>query len=40
VKEKGELIPLAKLKLIKADPARLQAQSEESKARYSKIFGV
>jgi hypothetical protein len=38
VKEKGELIPLAKLKLLKADPARLQAQSEESKARYSKIL--
>jgi iron(III) transport system substrate-binding protein len=40
VKEKGELIPLAKLKLLKADPAQLRAQSEESKARCSKIFGV
>jgi iron(III) transport system substrate-binding protein len=40
VKEKREIIPLAKLKLLEADPARLQAQSEESKARYSRIFGV
>jgi iron(III) transport system substrate-binding protein len=40
VKEKGEHIPLASLKLLKADPAAVQAQSEEIKARYSKIFGV
>ena len=40
VKEKGEHIPLAKLKLLKADPAAVQAQSEEIKARYTKIFGV
>jgi len=40
VKEKGEHIPLAKLKLLKADPAQVQAQSEEIKARYTKIFGV
>ena len=40
VKEKGEHIPLANLKLLKADPAQVQAQSEEIKARYSKIFGV
>lgn len=40
VKEKGEHVPLANLKLLKADPAAVQALSEEIKARYSKIFGV
>ena len=40
VKEKGEHVPLSSLKLLKADPAQVQAQSEEIKARYSKIFGV
>ncbi len=40
VKEKGEHIPLASLKVLKADPAAVQAQSEEIKARYTKIFGV
>lgn len=40
VKEKGEHVPLAKLKLLKADPAAVQAQSEEIKARYSRIFRV
>lgn len=40
VKEKGEHIPLAKLKLLKADPAQVQAQSEDIKARYSKLFRV
>jgi iron(III) transport system substrate-binding protein len=40
VKEKGAHIPLSALKLLKADPAAVQAQSEEIKARYSKIFGV
>ena len=40
VKEKGGHIPLAKLKLLKADPAQVQAQSEEIKARYTKVFGV
>jgi iron(III) transport system substrate-binding protein len=40
VKEKGAHVPLAKLKLLKADPAQVQAQSEEIKARYSRIFGV
>jgi ABC-type Fe3+ transport system substrate-binding protein len=40
VKEKGEHIPLANLKLLKADPAQVQAQGEEIKARYSKLFGV
>jgi iron(III) transport system substrate-binding protein len=40
VKEKGEHVPLSSLKLLKADPAQVQAQSEEIKARYAKIFGV
>src|SRR4029078_10830076 len=40
VKEKGEHVPLASLKLLKADPAQVQAQGEEIKARYSKLFGV
>jgi iron(III) transport system substrate-binding protein len=40
VKEKGAHIPLADLKLLKADPAAVQAQSEEIKKRYTKIFGV
>ncbi|MFB9267841.1 extracellular solute-binding protein [Bradyrhizobium erythrophlei] len=40
VKEKGEHVPLAKLKLLKADPAEVQAQSEAIKARYSKLFRV
>ena len=40
VKEKGAHVPLANLKLLKADPAEVQAQSEEIKARYSRIFRV
>lgn len=40
VKEKGAHIPLSDLKLLKADPAAVQAQSEDIKARYSKLFGV
>jgi iron(III) transport system substrate-binding protein len=40
VKEKGAHIPLSDLKLLKADPAAVQAQSEEIKARYSKLFRV
>ena len=40
VKEKGGHVPLSSLKLLKADPAQVQAQSEEIKARYARIFGV
>src|SRR3982751_6640746 len=40
VKEKGEHLPLSTLKLLKADPAQVLAQSEEIKARYSRIFKV
>jgi len=31
---------LSEVKLLKADPAAVQAQSEEIKARYSKLFRV
>jgi iron(III) transport system substrate-binding protein len=40
VKEKPGHTPLSALKLLKADPAAVQAQSEEIKARYSKVFRV
>jgi len=40
VKEKGEHVPLSSLKLLKADPAQVQAESEAIKARYTKVFGV
>jgi iron(III) transport system substrate-binding protein len=40
VKEKGGHVPLSSLKLLKADPAQVQAESEQIKARYAKIFGV
>jgi iron(III) transport system substrate-binding protein len=40
VKEKSGRTPLSTIKLLKADPAVVQTQSEEIKARYSKLFGV
>jgi iron(III) transport system substrate-binding protein len=40
VKEKAGRTPLSEIKLLKADPAQVLAQSETIKARYSKIFGV
>jgi len=40
VREKSGHTPLSALKLLKADPAEVQAQSEEIKARYSKVFRV
>jgi len=40
VKEKPGRMPLSAVKLLKADPAAVLAQTEEIKARYSKIFGV
>jgi iron(III) transport system substrate-binding protein len=40
VKEKPGRIALSTLKLLKADPAVVQVQSEEIKARYAKIFKV
>jgi iron(III) transport system substrate-binding protein len=40
VKERPGRAALASMKLLKADPALVLAQSEEIKARYAKIFGV
>jgi iron(III) transport system substrate-binding protein len=40
VKEKRGRTPLSAVKLLKADPAAVLAQSEEIKTRYAKIFGV
>ena len=31
---------LSEIKLMKSDPAAMEAQREEIKARYSRIFGV
>jgi iron(III) transport system substrate-binding protein len=40
VKEKPSRTPLAKIKLMKDDPAGVEAQSDEIKERYAKIFRV
>jgi iron(III) transport system substrate-binding protein len=40
VTEKPGHTPLSALKLLKANPAEVQAQSEAIKARYAKLFGV
>jgi len=40
VKEKPGRTPLSATKVLHADPAAVLAQSEEIKARYTKIFGV
>jgi iron(III) transport system substrate-binding protein len=40
VKERAGQTPMSSLKLLKADPAAVQAQSEEIKARYAKVFRV
>jgi iron(III) transport system substrate-binding protein len=40
VKEKPGRRPLSTIKLMKSDPAAMEAQREEIKARYSRIFGV
>jgi iron(III) transport system substrate-binding protein len=40
VKEKPGRTPLSAVKLLKADPAAVLAQSEEIKTRYARIFGV
>jgi iron(III) transport system substrate-binding protein len=40
VTERPGHAPLSGIKLLKADPAEVQAQSEEIKARYAKVFGV
>jgi iron(III) transport system substrate-binding protein len=40
VKEKPGRTPLSAIKLMTSDPAAVEAQSEEIKARYTRIFGV
>jgi iron(III) transport system substrate-binding protein len=40
VKEKPGRTPFASIKLMKADPVALEAQAEEIRKRYTKIFGV
>jgi iron(III) transport system substrate-binding protein len=40
VKEKPGRRPLSTIKLMKSDPAAMQAQREEIKSRYSRIFGA
>ena len=40
VKDRPGRIPLSAIKTMKSDPAAVEAQSAEIKARYSKIFGV
>jgi iron(III) transport system substrate-binding protein len=40
VKERPECVPLSQIKLLKSDPALVEAQSDDIKARYSKLFGV
>jgi iron(III) transport system substrate-binding protein len=40
VREKPGRTPFGDIKLMKADPATLEAQSEEVRSRYAKIFGV
>ena len=40
VTEKPGSRKLSEIKLMKDDPAGVEAQAEEIKARYAKIFGV
>jgi iron(III) transport system substrate-binding protein len=40
VKDRPGRLPLSQIKTMKADPAAVEAQSEEIKAKYAKIFGV
>jgi iron(III) transport system substrate-binding protein len=40
VKERSGRVSLSAIKLMKSDPAAVEAQSEEIKARYHKIFGL
>jgi iron(III) transport system substrate-binding protein len=40
VREKPGRRPLSTIKLMKSDPAAMQAQREEIKSRYSRIFGA
>jgi iron(III) transport system substrate-binding protein len=40
VKPKPGRTPLSAIKLIRSDPAAVEAESEEVKARYTKLFRV
>jgi iron(III) transport system substrate-binding protein len=40
VKPRAGQTPMSEVKMLKSDPAAVQAQSEEIKARYSKVFRV
>jgi iron(III) transport system substrate-binding protein len=40
VKPRPGQTPMSSLKLLKSDPAAVQAASEELKARYGKVFRV
>jgi len=40
VKPRAGLTPMSEVKMLKSDPAAVQAQSEEIKARYAKLFRV
>jgi iron(III) transport system substrate-binding protein len=40
VRERAGHVPLSTIKLLKSDPAEVQVQGEEIKARYAKLFGV
>jgi iron(III) transport system substrate-binding protein len=40
VKDKPGRTPLSAIKLLKSDPAAIEAKSEEIKERYTKLFGV
>jgi iron(III) transport system substrate-binding protein len=40
VKARAGQTPMSSLKVLKSDPAAVQAASEEIKARYSKLFRV
>jgi iron(III) transport system substrate-binding protein len=40
VKDRPGRPPLSAIKTMKSDPAAVEAQSEEIKAHYTKIFGV
>jgi iron(III) transport system substrate-binding protein len=40
IKDRPGLTPLSAIKTMKSDPAAVEAQSAEIKARYTKIFGV
>jgi iron(III) transport system substrate-binding protein len=40
VRERTGLAPLSDIKLLKSDPVAVEQQSEDIKARYTKLFGV